>query len=102
MTPYERHIERVWHESNGAVCDIYSNPSYESFTSARKFIVEHIGWLQATVYFKLMSIESYAKTADGLILVDRPERFSELLSERQERDMIANGGGGGGKDNDEA
>ena len=94
MMPYERHIERVWHESNGAVCDIYSNPSYDSFTSARKFIVEHIGWLQAAVYFKLMSIESYAKTVDGLILVDRPERFSELLSKRQMRDMIANGGGG--------
>jgi len=45
-------------------------PSYESFTSARKFIVEHIGWLQATVYFKLMNLEVFSKTADGVILVD--------------------------------
>lgn len=33
-----------------------------------------------------MNIEAFSKTADGVILVDHPEKFPELLQERQMRD----------------
>ena len=43
MLPYEQHIEQVWNKTNVAVCDIYLQPRYESFTSARNPKRGHVG-----------------------------------------------------------